>query len=187
MFIMLLIVLIVFSIPLIRLFLKRIKMQHRITKVCRASNFEIIPTHFLWFLGRKNSFKCDLFIETKNQIISVKLFSILKHNSILIFDENGTYIKRNRLPIALSSYTNVDSKAKIISDYNFKHNYLPHWEIKTPKNILLINPVCNEIIYRKRNGKEILLGAGDVINGMHIYSLSRFIGLLEGIHDSENI
>ena len=187
MFILILFILIIFSLPIIRLIFKRLKMQYRIIKVCRESNFEIIPTNYFWFFGRRNSDKCDLFIETKHQILSVKLFSILKHNSTLIFVEDGTYIKRNRLPIALSSYTNVDSKAKIIPEYNFKYNFQTNWEIKTPKNILLINPVCNEIIYRKRNGKETLLGVSDVVNGMEIYSLSRFIGLLEGIHDSENI
>lgn len=185
--ILILLVLLIIFFPSLRLMIKRIGLSSKIRKVCRKHCFNVIPTHKLWYLGRRTSDFCDIYIETKYEILAIKLFSVTKKNSILIFDENGSYINRKRRPITLGSFANVDSSAKRIPDYNFRYNYDSRWEIKTPKNILLINPVCNEILYRKRNGIEYILGSGDVVNGMYIYPLSRFVGLLEHINDTENI
>lgn len=187
MIILILIALIIITFPFTRLWVKRIRLSIKIRVMCKKHGFSTFPIHKLWFLGRRNSLKCDIYIETKNEILGLKLFSVQRKNSILIFDEKGTYINRKRRPISLGSFANIDSKAKRIPDYNFRYDFRPTWEIKTPKNILLINPVCNEILFRKRNGNETILGSGDVINGMYLYPLSRFLGLLEHINDTENI
>ena len=179
-------VVIIFS-PFMRFLLKRINLSRKIHNACNVYNFKMTATHTFWFFGRRGASACDFFIETKNEIISIKLLSVPRKNSILIFDENGTYINRRRRAVGLGSFANVDSSAKRIPDYNFRYCFDSRWEIKTPKSILLINPVCNEILYRKRNGHETILGSGDVVNGMYIYPLSRFLGLLEHTNVTENI
>ena len=140
----------------------------------------------MWFLGNRNNDNCDLYVETDNVIFSVKLFEVLKHNSTLVFKANGTYLKRTRRPIAYSGFSNIDSKSKPVKEYNFKYKFKSEWEIKTPKNILLLNPVCKEIVYQKNNGAETILGSGDVINGMYIYALSRFLGEMERNNAAED-
>ena len=181
------VILLLLLLPLIRLLFKRIILLESIRKICKRQNFNIKPTYFLWVFGSNSVSKCNFFIETKNVIFSVKIFGVLKHKSILIINSNRTYSLRKRRPIALTSFANVDSNPKFIPEYNFRFNYSPEWEIKSRRDILLINPVCKEVIYKNRNNKEILIGSGDVINGMYIYSLSRFLGVLESINDTQNI
>ena len=102
----------------------------------------------------------------------------------MIINSNGTYSLRKRRPIALTSFADVDSRPRLMPEYDFRFKYSPEWEIKSRRDILLINPVCKEVVYKSRNYKEILIGSGDVINGMYIYSLSRFLGVLESINDT---
>lgn len=73
----------------------------------------------------------------------------------------------------------IDSKSQKLPGYNFRINFKSEWDIKTPHNILLINPVCHDIMRRSKNGKEARVGAGETFNGMEIYPLTRFLGELE--------
>ncbi len=166
----------------IRCFFKRLVCMGKIKKVCRNKGYKIYPTHPIWFLGNKHSKKCDLYIETSNEVFSIKLFGMPKRLSILVLKENGEYFIRSF--IALISYGGgirfpINGKPKSMPAYDFRYKYKNEWEIKTPRNILLVNPVSMEFRRQPQHGSEVIVGAGDIVNGMELDSLPRLLGDLE--------
>lgn len=171
--------------PRLRCFVKRILCAQKLRRVCNAKGFHLHPTHALWFLGHKRAGKCDCYIETPRNIFAVKLFGVPSRMCVLLFKENGEYFIRHYVALAGHSGTSVrypiDSKPKALLVYNFRYQYKEAWETKTPHNVLLVNPVSMEIRRQPRNGPEVILGAGDVVNGMEIQTLSRLLGVLESV------
>lgn len=170
--------------PYIRLLIKRVIMSIKIKKICKRKKFRLYGTHLLWMFGRKNGRNCDLYIETPIEILSIKLFETLHYHSIVYFTEHGTYFVRRFIGFIANTGSMlrmpIDGREKKCQLYNFRRKFQFEWEIKTPKNILLFTPVCYEIRKKPTHGEDIILGAGELINGMEIESLSRFIGYLEG-------
>jgi len=169
--------------PYIRCFFKRLKCSSKIKRLCRSKGYKIHATHPLWFLGSKHAKKCDLYIETANEILAIKLFGMPKRFSILVLKENGEYFIRNFIALISSIGQGIrlpiDSKPKPMPIYDFRYKYRDEWEIKTPHNVLLVHPVSMEIRLQPNFGAEVIVGAGEVVNGMEIQSLSTFLSVLE--------
>lgn len=168
--------------PYIRCFLKRLKCASKMQKLCRRKEYIIRSTHPLWFLGNKHAKKCDLYIETTNEVFAIKLFGMPRRLSVLIMKENGEYFIRNY--VALISYGGgirfpINGKPKAMPVYDFRYKYRDEWEIKTPRHILLVNPVSMEFRRQPHHGGEVTVGAGEIVNGMEIDPLSRLLGDLE--------
>ena len=168
--------------PYIRCFFKRLKCANKIKRLCRNKNYKIHATHPLWFLGSKHTKKCDFYIETANEVFAVKLFGMPRRLSILILKENGEYFIRSF--IALISYGGgirfpINGKPKPMPVYDFRYKYRDEWEIKTPRRVLLVNPVSMEFKRQPHHGGEVTVGAGEIVNGMEIDSLPRLLGDLE--------
>ena len=168
--------------PYIRCFFKRLKCAGKIKGLCRSKSYKIHATHPLWFLGNKCGKKCDLYIETANEVFAVKLFGMPRRLSVLILKENGEYFIRSF--IALISYGGgirfpINGKPKPMPAYNFRYKYRDEWEIKTPRRVLLVNPVSMEFKRQPHHGGEVTVGAGEIVNGMEIDSLPRLLGDLE--------
>ena len=169
--------------PYIRCLIKRLICAQKIKKICSEKGYCLYATHPFWFLGGKRSKNCDFYVETKNKVFAVKFFGMPRWRSVLVLKENGEYFVRNF--IALMSFGEgvlfpIGGKTKQMNSYNFRYKYREEWEIKTPKRVLLINPTSIEVRYQPRSGKELIVGAGNVVNGMEINSLPRFLGDLEG-------
>jgi len=168
--------------PYFRCFFKRVTCMRKLKKVCRTKGYQLHKTHFFWFLGHKNAKKCDFYIETRNQVFAVKLFGMPNRRTVLIFKENGEYmIRRFTAFISYGSAVRfpIDSKPRKMPTYHFRYRYRDAWEIKTPRQVLLVNPVSMEFRRTPSHGKEILLGAGEVVCGMEIDSLPRLLADLE--------
>ncbi len=181
-YILISVLLLIVNFSYIRCLFKRLRCMIKIKKLCRNKAYKLYPTHPLWFFGGKRGEKCDLYIETPNEIFAIKLFGMPRRRTVLMFKDNGEYFIRSF--IALVSYGSVmsspiNSKAKPLPAYNFRYKYKDEWEIKTPRRVLLINPVSMEFRRVPRNGGEILVGAGEVVNGMEIDSLPRLLSDLE--------
>lgn len=168
----------VLSIPFIRFILKRIILVFKLKKLCNKGHLKLYRSNPFWFFGRKNGANCDFYLESEENIYSIKLFNVPKRSYMLVFTEDFKYFFRKILVIRGKSYNN-DGKQRSMKSYNFRYKFRNEWELKKLHNILLIHPVCFEIHNRKLNGPEKLLGTSDMINGMSIYSLSRLIGHLE--------
>ena len=168
--------------PYIRCFFKRLKCAGKIKRLCQSKGYKIHTTHLLWFLGSKHAKKCDLYIETANEVFAIKLFGMPRRLSILVLKEDGEYFIRSF--IALISYGGgirfpINGKPKPMPVYDFRYKYKDEWEIKTPRNVLLVNPVSMEFRRQPQHGGEVIVGAGDIVNGMEIDSLPRLLGDLE--------
>lgn len=168
--------------PYIRCFVKRLSCAGKIKKLCREKGYKMHAAHPFWFLGGKRGAKCDLYVETANEVFAVKLFGMPRRRSVLIFKENGEYFIRRF--IGFSSYGSairypIDGRSRRLPQYDFRYKYRDEWEIKTPRHILLVNPISMEIRRQPKNGAEVIVGAGDTVNGMEIESLSRLLGDLE--------
>lgn len=168
--------------PYIRCFFKRVICMAKIKRLCRKKRYQLHPTHPLWFLGNRRTQRCDCYIETPNEVFAVKLFGMSRRRTVLIFKENGEYVIRHFL--AFLSYGSaiaypLNSKPKRMPIYDFRFQYKNEWEIKTPRQVLLINPVSMEFRRQPQHGGEIIVGAGDIVNGMEIDSLSRLLSDLE--------
>ena len=181
-YVFLVVVTFVILFPYIRCFFKRLNCVRKIKKICRRKEYKIHTTHPLWFLGNKHSKKCDLYIETVNEVFAIKLFGMPRRRTVLVFKGNGEYFIRSF--IAFAPYGSairypIDSKPKLLSLFDFRYKYKHSWEIKTPRRILLVNPVPMEFRRQLRHGGEVIVGAGDIVNGMEIDSLPRLLGDLE--------
>lgn len=168
--------------PFIRLFVKRIRCMKKIKKICNERGYKTYVTHPLWFFGSKHAKKCDLYIETANEVFAIKLFGMPRRRTILVLKENSDYFIRSF--IAFAPYGSairypIDSKLKHMPTYNFRYKYKNEWEIKTPRRVLLVNPVSMEFRRQPQHGSEVIVGAGDIVNGMEIDSLPRLLGDLE--------
>ena len=176
------IILVILAFPTIRFLYKRLICLYKISKVCKKNGYRVVPTHPFWFLGDKHSKKCDLYIETETQVFAVKLFGATRRRVALIFKEGGEYYFRRF--IAIMSYGSVarfpiNQKARVLPNYDFQYNYCVGWQIKTPRRILLVNPVPMEFRRQPLHGSEVIVGAGEIVNGMEIDSLPRLLGDLE--------
>ena len=169
--------------PYIRCFFKRLKCASKIQKLCRRKGYKIHATHPLWFFGNKRRKKCDIYIETANEVFAIKLFGMPRRLSILVIKGNGEYFIRSY--IAFISYGGegirfpINGKPKPMPVYDFRYKYKDEWEIKTPRHILLVNPVSMEFRRQPHHGGEVTMGAGEIVNGMEIDSLQRLLGDLE--------
>ncbi len=173
---------IIIAIPYFRFVFKRIKCACLIKKVCKKRKFRSFAVKPLWFFGCKYGKNCDVYIETPNEVYSVKLFGMKKRRSVLLLWEDGRYSVRNF--IAVISFGTaiqypIDSKAKDMSVFDFRYRFKEEWEIKTPHNILLVIPVSMEFRRKKPSGAESVIGDGETVNGMRVCSLPRLLRDLE--------
>ena len=170
--------------PYVRCFVKRISMRHRLARICLRKGYSIHGTHPLWWLGHKRGRACDFYIETSVHILSVKLFGLKRRTDTLVFTRDGCWFLRRFVAfasqIAILLRIPIEGHKHKIPDYDFRRHFRMEWEIKSPKNILLIYPTCLEIIHQPIHGSEVIIGASDVVNGTEIYSMSRLLGLLDG-------
>lgn len=165
-------------VPYIRCLIKRVILAMCLKKKCHKMGFALWPTHRLWWLGGRQNSSCDFFVETNSHILSIKIFGVPDRRMILVFTDDGRYLFRRIWAIQHKPYP-IDSRQYYLPTYDFYHKYNPAWDIKTPVNILLVNPVSHEIRRRRDNGKESIVGAGESVYGMVIYPLSRLLGYLE--------
>ncbi len=175
---------ILLAVPGVRWIFKRMRLTARLRAVCKKKGFRLVGNRPLWMLGRGSGSNCDCYIETAEKVYAVKLFSALSRNSVLVFDDGGRYYFQKKIPMAGGYGGSVEypkeSRHRPLPAYDFRRGYRMEWEIKTPVRVLLINPVCREIRYASSRGGGRMLGAGDTVNQCQIYSLSRFLGELEG-------
>ena len=165
--------------PPLRWLLKRLICAHRLTRFCRERGFSLHPTHRLWFFGHRRGENCDCCIETPSEIFAIKLFGAVHRRRALIFTARDTYCFRSFLTLMGLANFHFDSKPHPLPTYRFHLQRRDEWALKTPHRVLLINPIPVDIRRRAANGAEEILGAGDVVCGMEIQSLSRLLGRLE--------
>lgn len=171
--------------PYLRIGVKRVILVIRIRRVCKRRKHRLVlhTTRPFWFFSGKNSPKYDFLVETPARIYSVKLFSVKKRLSYLLFEPDGRWHLRKFL--AMPAMTGmmlrcpVETKPQILPDYDFYPEKGTHLK-KTICPVLLIHPTCIEIHYDNKS-----VGCRESVYGITLYTLSRFLNLL--IDESERM
>ena len=168
--------------PSLRCFVKRMILAAKLRRLCRDQHYTLHKAHPLWFLGGKRGRRCDCYIETPSELWAVKLFGMPRRMAVLVIRGNGEYYIRSY--IAMLSFGQgirfpINGKPRPMPRFDFRYKYRDEWEIKTPHHVLLVHPVSMEIRRQPERGAEIILGAGDAVNGMEIHSLPGLLGALE--------
>ena len=179
--------------PFIRIFCKRLSLRRRLTAACKKNGWRLSPTHRFWYFGRKNDVRCDVHIVTKHDVFSVKLMAIPYRRSALIFTGGSGYFIRGYLGLlgnnAVMARIPLDGPRQLLPHYRFREGFDAAWETRSHHKILLLSPTSFEILRMTQNGKREVLGTGDLVLDMHVYSLSRQlgrIGQLDGHMHGEN-
>ena len=168
--------------PYIRCFFKRLICLKKIKKECQRNGFHLHATHLLWFLGRKRSKKCDLYIETASEVFAVKLFGTPRRSISLVLKENGDYFIRSFIIFiyyGTGLRYQIDHKPKPVPVYDFQCQYKERWKSKTLRQILLLHPVSMEVCHQPQHGGEKILCAGDRVGNMEIASLPYLLNALK--------
>ena len=169
--------------PYIRIFFKRLSLYRRLHAACKRNGWTLSPAHKLWFLGRKNDARCDVHIVTKHDVYSVKLFAVKYRRSALVLTGGRGYFIRCYLGLlsntAVMARIPLDGKRCVLPEYRFREGFDASWEIKHHHKILLLSPTAFEIKRIPQHGREEVLGTGELVLDMHLYSLSRLLGRME--------
>ncbi len=165
--------------PTLRCLIKRLICARRLTRFCREKGFLLHPSHRLWFFGHRRGKYCDCYIETPGEIFAIKFFGVPHRRRTLIFTHRDTYSFRSFLTLMGLANFHFDGKPRPLPAYRFHLHDRDEWARKTPHRVLLIHPIPVDIRRRASNGTEEILGAGDIVCGMEIQSLSRLLGRLE--------
>ena len=170
-------------IPYIRIFCKRLSLYRRLHAACKKNGWTLSPTHRFWFLGRKNDARCDVHIVAKHDVYSVKLFAVMRRSSTLVLTGGRGYFIRGYLGllsnIGIMATIPLDGKRCVLPEYRFREGFDASWEIKHHHKILLLSPTAFEIRRIPQYGREEIVGAGELVLDMHLYSLSRLLGRME--------
>lgn len=167
--------------PYARIFVKRIILTLKIRRQCKATGARLVPHSYVWWLGGKRGESWDFAIEKQSEILIVKLFGMKKRSDMLYFLKGGGYVMRKHLAlmarIGIAAMIPVDSNIHTLKNYDFRKDAPEGWYTKPQRKILLIHPTCHEIRLKVSENENPYLGAGDMVEGMEIYSLSRLLGI----------
>ena len=169
--------------PFIRIFFKRLSLCRRLTAACKKHGWVLSPAHRFWYFGRKNDARCDVHIVTKHDVYSVKLFAVPYRRSALVFTGGSGYFIRGYLGLlgntAVMARIPLDGPRQLLPHYRFREGFDAAWETRSHHKILLLSPTPFEILRIPKEGKQQILGAGDLVLDMNVYSLSRLLGRIE--------
>lgn len=171
----------IWVLPYFRIFIKRLLLWHTLHRFCKKYGYTLYGTHRLWMFGSNAGHTCDVYIYTGRHLYSIKLFALKYRRSTLIFSEGHQYHVRYYLGLvaqAASARLPIDGSVKHMPQYRFRKQINSAWETAVPHAILLLNPVCHEIYQTQTfagRKEERLLGIGDRVNDMQLYSLHRLL------------
>ena len=179
--------------PYIRIFCKRLSLRRRLLAACNKNDWQLSPTHRFWYFGRKSDERCDFHIVTKHDVYSVKLFAVKRRSSTLVLTGGRGYFIRGYLGLigiyGGAATIPLDGRRQVLPQYRFREGFEASWETKHHHKILLLSPTPFEIRRIPQHGREEVIGTGDLVLDMNVYSLSRLlgrIGQLDGHMHGEN-
>ncbi len=159
--------------PYFRFFIKRIVLLIKLIIICKRNNAKLYFTHpFAVFSMRKRK-RCDLYIETKYEILSVKLFGVPGRLCFFTFKPERKYFITRYLVIPSTRggalTTPFNSKDKAIPKYTFDYKFKNKWSFKTFRKILLVHPISLDNKFQTERSSKYLCN-GDFIYDMEIFS-----------------
>ena len=183
---MLAIALIVIGMPYVRCFFKRLRLRRKLRRACKKVGYTIVPTHKVWFLGTRKKEMCDFHLVSQNEVISVKLFQMLRRTSSVYFIQGEEFYCEHKVFHIVSRFGgglsfSFKTKPKELPKYDYSFGFMPEWSDKAHKKVLLINPACSGYYNYKRNNPQLDVQAdiGDLIGQGQLYAQSGLIRYLK--------
>ena len=152
-FILLFVIIALVACKYIYFVIKRSRLLFKLKK----ANAKVTGTHKFWFLGTRGGEKCDFYVETEKEILSVKLFNCDDHrfSKLVLTDDRHFFFRKRAVFVSMSPGTSdvyVDGRRMSRPDYDFNYRSRVEWKDKAMKNVLLVNPTCREIIKNRNAG-----------------------------------
>ena len=167
-----------YVIPAIRCFFKRLGCMMKLRRLCRRLGFTLQGTHALWFLGERGRKGCDCVIETPSMVFAIKLFGVMHGGRILIFRETGEYFFRRFSSILMFIFDAFDGAFRRLPEYDLSRGEAVA-NGRTRRDVLLLHPIPMEVRIQPHSGQESVTGPGDELFGMELASLSHLVRILE--------
>ena len=181
--------------PYVRYICKRLNCLCKIKRACKSKGYLLQGLHRFWFLGGNQRKTFDCTIETEEELLVIKLFGVARRKRVLVFTENRSYFTRSFSGALLVFVESLDSRVKTIPEYEFSG--IESANRKPIRKILLVNPVPLDMqmkgaqdnagnaraagidkILQAENRKETTICPGDMLYGMEVANLSRFLKLI---------
>ena len=177
-FMMIALFFVILLLPHIVFLFKRILLCIKLKMVCKRQGFTLIPTYFFWFLGNFNGGRCDFYVQTSEQVYSVKLCGAPK-KTIIDFVDSTQYAKRSLRFHLASTFRYVVPRSKRKKAFDFSYHCPEELRSAQIIPIILMNPMPLNVTYA---GKGI--GNGDYIVEGYFYNRTGFLQLLKTKNES---
>lgn len=142
----------------VRFLLKRRAMKKKLTYVCEKNGYEVAFSH------------CDFTIQKNGSEIRGVLVGARSKRAKLVFCDGGTYFFERRLSIPLRF------EQSAVFPFFTRKRKLPSDE---RTDVILVCPACSDILYRKSNGEETMLGSFDCVQGVRLFSTESLCSNIE--------
>ena len=134
----------------------RVRMHRAVGRVCRR---------YGWIFGRSK--RGVYLIEKDEDLFKAAVVGAVFRRSRLVFSDRGSY----RFEYSFSIPLRFEQSATFTHDGETRS--IPDTDL------ILICPVCREIVLREGHLHETLLGDGDAVGGARVYSLAGILKLLD--------
>ena len=174
----------------LRFYCKRIIFIIKLNRICDKKRYKIIKNSpILLFKGRRLKFKCDFYIKTEKELLSVKLFGTFQKRKILVFFEERycfrVYGRYRQSSTGQVAFTDTIKRKTPTIDWKYRLDFDNNLPIR---KILLLNPAP----FRVETSSEYYNGMGieycdtDKIFDFYIYGGQAFIKSLDKGFNFEN-
>ncbi len=164
----------------------RCRMIRRLRRVCGECGFRLRPLRKLWFFARNRGDRYDLFIENKERIFAVKLWSAYRRDDRLVITKRGRIYIRRYAPIVLDVRRGAKAAKNEGREYAIPRTRLPvsQKEKRDITRILLVYPSFRAILRSDEKGESRLI-SGDSVFDKRLHTPSSLEGVLRSFDRSQ--
>ena len=158
---------------------KRTSFRRRLKKLCRKNGYSLTAEQnffasLIWSGNRE-----DLILETEKKVYLIRFLTVRKYRSSLYL-ESGELLRLVKRPLN-SRFTDIFDFRPRAKYYpmEFQNAQSPEGSEKERVQVLLINPVCEEIKYKLKDGGYETTGNGGEHFGFVVFTASGFLEALK--------
>ncbi len=168
-------------IRLTRTIRKRAKFTKKLKRMCKQRGYRIYKVQnffqsLVWSGNRE-----DFLLETEHSIYFVRYLTVRKYRST-VYLEKKDQIKLVKRPIQ-NKFTvifDIQPRAKYYPlDFSIENEEALSKGSKTLMKTMIINPVCEEIYYKEKDGRYEVTGNGGTHFGFTVYTAGGFLEFLK--------
>ena len=151
---------------------KRIGAERKIKRMCRKNGFDLKRKRSPMMSFRWNTAEPDFELVTEGRVYLVHYLTAGHYNSSLTF-ERASEIIYTKYPLR-NRFTLAFGLKPIVKRIRTEFTELPQREGRLVERVILVNPVCKEMLERGRDGGRVATGNGARLFGYTVYTVSGF-------------